>query len=83
LRNHGTLALGATAAEAWVGMFFLERACRQQVAALSAGHDHVLFAPEEANEANKGTGGGLGMVAQLAWPGALRQLDRRLPGYDV
>ncbi|MGZ8363248.1 MAG: class II aldolase/adducin family protein [Caulobacteraceae bacterium] len=83
LRNHGTLAMGATAAEAWVGMFFLERACRQQVAALSAGRDNVLFAPEEANEANKGTGGGLGMVAQLAWPGALRQLDRRLPGYDV
>ena len=83
LRNHGTLALGASAAEAWVGMFFLERACRQQVAALSAGRDNVLFAPDEANEANKGTGGGLGMVAQLAWPGCLRQLDRRFPGYDV
>jgi len=35
LRNHGTLAVGQTAAAAWVGMFFLERACAQQVAALS------------------------------------------------
>jgi ribulose-5-phosphate 4-epimerase/fuculose-1-phosphate aldolase len=82
LRNHGTLAVGSTAAECWVGMFFLERACKQQVMALSAGRENVLFAPdasmvEVSNVVGRGIGGG------LAWPGCLRRLDRELPGYDA
>jgi ribulose-5-phosphate 4-epimerase/fuculose-1-phosphate aldolase len=83
LRNHGTLAVGATAAETWAGMWFLERACAQQVAALSAGRANVLMAPEAAQAENRGAGQGLAFVAGLAWPGALRQLDRRSPGYDA
>ena len=84
LKNHGTLSVGATAAECWLGMFYLERACKQQVMALSAGRKHVLEAPKAAQEEVKmQIGGGMGMIGQLAWPGCLRQLDRRLPGYDV
>src|SRR6476619_3259636 len=30
LRNHGTLSAGATAADCWVGMYYLERACTMQ-----------------------------------------------------
>jgi len=82
LRNHGTLSVGSTAAECWLGMFFLERACAQQVMALSIGRENVLLAPEEAQaEVRKQTGMGMGMIGGLAWPGALRQLDRELPGY--
>ncbi|WP_339872701.1 class II aldolase/adducin family protein [uncultured Brevundimonas sp.] len=83
LRNHGTLAVGPTAAAAWVGMFFLERACAQQVAALSGGRDNVLIAPDAAQAETREQGGGIGMVSALAWPGALRQLDRKSPGYDI
>ena len=82
LRNHGTLAVGATAADCWIRMFYLERACKQQVMALSAGRENVLFAPQAAQDEvkmqlSRGLGGG------LAWAGALRQLDRALPGYDA
>jgi ribulose-5-phosphate 4-epimerase/fuculose-1-phosphate aldolase len=82
LRNHGTLSVGDTAANCWVGMFFLERACKQQVMALSAGRENVLFAPaasqaEVRNQVGRGIGG------NLAWPGCLRRLDRELPGYDA
>lgn len=82
LRNHGTLSVGETAAECWIGMFYLERACKQQVMALSAGRENVLFAPEAAvsevkSQVARGIGGG------LAWPGCLRKLDRDLPGYDA
>jgi ribulose-5-phosphate 4-epimerase/fuculose-1-phosphate aldolase len=82
LRNHGTLAVGKTAAECWVNMFYLERACRQQVMALSAGRDGLLIAPQAAqdevrSQVSAGIGGG------LAWPGALRRLDRNNPGYDA
>lgn len=83
LRNHGTLAVGQTAAAAWVGMFFLERACAQQVAALSGGRDHVLFAPDAAQAETREQGKGIGFISGLAWPGALRLLDRKSPGYDV
>ncbi len=82
LRNHGTLAVGKTAADCWTGMFYLERACKQQVMALSAGRENMLFAPQAAqdevrNQTSRGIGGG------LAWPGALRRLDRESPGYDA
>jgi ribulose-5-phosphate 4-epimerase/fuculose-1-phosphate aldolase len=82
LRNHGTLAVGQSAAECWTGMFYLERACKQQVMALSAGRENVLIAPQAAqdevkSQVSRGIGGA------LAWPGALRRLDRELPGYDA
>ncbi|CAN1530065.1 AraD Ribulose-5-phosphate 4-epimerase and related epimerases and aldolases [Caulobacteraceae bacterium] len=84
LRNHGTLAVGETAAACWLSMFYLERACQQQVMALSAGRDGVLDAPEAAQaEVRSQMGRGMGGIGGLAWPGCLRQLDRNLPGYDA
>jgi ribulose-5-phosphate 4-epimerase/fuculose-1-phosphate aldolase len=83
LRNHGTLAVGASAAECWLTMYYLERACQQQVLALSAGRQGVLQAPEAAvAEVEAQVSRGRAQVAQLAWPGALRRLDREAPGYD-
>ena len=82
LRNHGTLSVGASAAEAFVGIFFLERACAQQVNAQAAGAANVLTAPEAAQKEVRGQSGATGMVAGLAWPGLKRKLDRHLPGYD-
>lgn len=82
LRNHGTLSVGESAAECWTGMFFLERACKQQVMALSAGRENVLFAPEASvAEVKSQTSRGIG--GKLGWPGCLRKLDRHLPGYDA
>jgi ribulose-5-phosphate 4-epimerase/fuculose-1-phosphate aldolase len=82
LRNHGTLSVGRTAADCWTGMFYLERACKQQVMALSVGRENVLFAPQASqDEVMKQTSRGIG--GGLAWPGALRRLDRELPGYDA
>jgi ribulose-5-phosphate 4-epimerase/fuculose-1-phosphate aldolase len=83
LRNHGTMAVGSTAAEAWVGIFFLERACLQQTLALTAGRHGVLAASQTAQEEVRGQVAGMPMVARLAWPGLLRRLDRQLPGYDA
>lgn len=46
LRNHGLLAGGRTAAEAFHEIYFLERACQAQVAALSGGAKLVFPPPE-------------------------------------
>ncbi len=84
LRNHGTLAVGGTAAQAFMAMFYLERACMQQVMALSAGRDRVLHAPDEAQETVRGqVTRGPGATGGLAWPGLLRRLDKESPGYDA
>ncbi|WP_293678603.1 class II aldolase/adducin family protein [uncultured Phenylobacterium sp.] len=82
LRNHGTLSAGATAADCWVGMYYLERSCTMQVMAMSAGRDNVLIAPDAAQaEVLAQTARGMG--GALAWPACLRKLDRESPGYDA
>jgi ribulose-5-phosphate 4-epimerase/fuculose-1-phosphate aldolase len=82
LRNHGTLTVGKTAADCWAHMFYLERACKQQVMALSAGRENVLIAPQASqDEVKKQVSRGVG--GALAWPGCLRLLDRESPGYDA
>ena len=82
LRNHGTLSVGESAGDCWTRMFFLERACKQQIMALSGGRENVLMAPESAvaevrSQMSRGIGGKLG------WPANLRKLDREMPGYDA
>jgi len=82
LRNHGTLAVGETAAGCWAGMYYLERACMQQALALGAGRSGVRLAPAQAiNEVKAQSARGMEPIGGLAWPGALRQLDRKSPGY--
>ncbi|MDQ2859476.1 MAG: class II aldolase/adducin family protein [Pseudomonadota bacterium] len=82
LRNHGTLAVGGTAGDCWIGMFYLERACKQQVMALSCGRENVLMASEQSQaEVRAQVAGGMG--GALAWPACLRRLDRENPGYDA
>jgi ribulose-5-phosphate 4-epimerase/fuculose-1-phosphate aldolase len=82
LRNHGTLSVGESAADCWTRMFYLERACKQQVMALSAGRENVLMAPDAAvAEVRAQTSRGIG--GKLGWPANLRKLDREMPGYDA
>jgi ribulose-5-phosphate 4-epimerase/fuculose-1-phosphate aldolase len=93
LRNHGTLALGSTPGEAWSRIYQLEAACSAQVAALAGGRDHVLFAPEDAQEEARrqlaarppaaASREGAKPHDQLAWEAVLRRVARDLPGYDT
>lgn len=81
LRNHGALAVGPTAGDCWVGIYYLEKACRMQVLALSAGEDQVMEAPLEAQaEVERQTRHA--RDGALIWPGCLRKLGREAPGYD-
>jgi ribulose-5-phosphate 4-epimerase/fuculose-1-phosphate aldolase len=85
LRNHGTLSAGPSAGATWMQMFYLERACTQQVYALSTGQSGLLMAPQSAQDEvyAQTKGMGPGGTAKLAWPGFLRKLDRESPGYDA
>lgn len=82
LRNHGLLTVGASVADAFLGMFNLQRACEIQVLAQAGGGELVSVAQPilDGVKANIGLVT-KGMAGQLAWPGLLRRLDRDNPGY--
>jgi ribulose-5-phosphate 4-epimerase/fuculose-1-phosphate aldolase len=83
LRNHGTLAVGETVGEAFIRIYFLERACQAQILALSAGEGHLNNPPQGAPEVTAQQGKiGLKMAAQaLAWPALLRKAYRLDPAF--
>jgi ribulose-5-phosphate 4-epimerase/fuculose-1-phosphate aldolase len=82
LRNHGTLTLGKSCADAFLRMFYLERACSMQVRALAGGVKSNT--PNQGVPEKTATQGAMafdGLVGSLAWPALLRKLDRIDPSY--
>jgi ribulose-5-phosphate 4-epimerase/fuculose-1-phosphate aldolase len=82
LRNHGLLTCGPTVADAFLGMYILQRACEVQVRAQAGGGELVpIAAPildgirQAAKVVLRQSGG------NIAWPGILRKLDRLDPGW--
>ena len=82
LRNHGLLTIGKTAAEAFLSMYILERACRIQILAQSGGVElHRVAEPIIDLTAKQMSAVTVGQGAELAWPGLLRKLDRLDPSF--
>jgi ribulose-5-phosphate 4-epimerase/fuculose-1-phosphate aldolase len=83
LRNHGTLAIGENVGEAFIRIYFLERACEAQIKALSAGDGNLSNPPQGSPELTAETGKvGLKMSANLlAWPALLRKAYRLDPSF--
>lgn len=90
LRNHGLLTVGGTVQQAFLRMFYLEKACEIQVTAQAAGEliipsravcEHTaLQLNEPARPARPGDlydADGMG----LAWQALLRMLERTDPSY--
>lgn len=78
LRNHGLLTVGASCADAFLRLFFLERACTMQIKALSGGRENVNMPPQGvpekvAGQARMSAANGIG---ELAWPALLRTIER-------
>jgi ribulose-5-phosphate 4-epimerase/fuculose-1-phosphate aldolase len=83
LRNHGTLAVGRTCADAFMRMYYLERACSMQVRTRILGRDDYPTAPQVIEKnVSLGQGSGMGYLAdKLLWPAMLRKLDRIDPSF--
>jgi ribulose-5-phosphate 4-epimerase/fuculose-1-phosphate aldolase len=80
LRNHGTLAVGASCAVAFLRMYYLERACTMQVRTLAMGVAHPTT--DDVIETNRQIyGSRFPSAAHRAWPALLRKLDRIDPGF--
>jgi len=82
LRNHGLLACGATAAQCFDEIYYLERACAAQVAAQSGGAELVI--PPEAvcrHAAAQFQRDGADERYGRAWTAALRLIENDRPDY--
>jgi len=82
LRNQGLLAVGRTIPEAFITMYWLERACQAQALAVSS--NMKLKTPEDktikiTNDRYKP--GQRRRIGELEWSGLLRLLERRYPGF--
>ncbi|CAJ0794050.1 hypothetical protein LMG7141_02885 [Ralstonia condita] len=75
LRNHGTLTIGRTVAEAHVLMATLIKACEIQIQALTGG-EVISPAPEVADRAAAQLEDGGAIEGVMEWPALLRKLDR-------
>ena len=90
LRNHGLLTVGASVAQAFLRMYYLEKACDIQLAAQACG-ELVLPAPEvcahterQFNQPDRPLAEGElndPDALDLAWKALLRLLDRMAPDY--
>jgi ribulose-5-phosphate 4-epimerase/fuculose-1-phosphate aldolase len=78
LRNHGTLTVGRSVADAFMRMYFLERACSMQVRTRILGRDDypTLQPVIDKNVALSQSGGMTFLANELLWPALLRKLDR-------
>ena len=84
LRNHGPLVIGPTIAEAFSRMYYLERACRMQVASLSQCRDREadLVMPPETDclAMARAFKGGERVIAR-EWAALRRMLDKQGADY--
>ncbi len=93
LRNHGTLVVGSTVAEAFSSMWHLEKACQAQLDALASGQELNLPPPGVAEQVSR-----LGFnpstdlheypasrspLGWKEWPAMRRLVDRVSPGYAL
>lgn len=82
LYNHGLLTCGRTVGEAYLRMFYLEKAARAQMRAMAATSDIVMPPPEVAElTARQHEGANDLAIGEREWPATLRRLDRIDPGY--
>jgi ribulose-5-phosphate 4-epimerase/fuculose-1-phosphate aldolase len=82
LRNHGLLAAGSSAADAFQNIYFLERACQAQVQALAGNRELVQPDPQTCEHTARQfeDDGGEGIV-ELAWEAALRLIEDQRAQY--
>lgn len=82
LRNHGLLAGGNTAADAFHEIYFLERACQAQIQALAGGAP-LRVPPEEVRQrtAAQFNREASPVIARRAWLAALRLIDTSRSDY--
>eukprot|EP01113_Clastostelium_recurvatum_P041664 TRINITY_DN6658_c0_g1_i1.p1 TRINITY_DN6658_c0_g1~~TRINITY_DN6658_c0_g1_i1.p1 ORF type:complete len:302 (+),score=47.29 TRINITY_DN6658_c0_g1_i1:25-906(+) len=86
LRHHGLLTAGGTVGETMTRMYYLNRACEIQVAALSAGYDNLVFPSSASQDANTLYVDKLhssGKWGDLEYKAIMRMLEKKDPSFKL
>ena len=82
MRNHGLLTAGGSVGEAFVRMYYLDKACEIQIEALATGRELELPPPEVCEEAARRSVNIDGHpFGEVEWTALVRQLDREDASY--
>ena len=82
LCNHGLLAVGATIPEAFITLYWLERACQAQAMAMATKTELIHPSQEVVGLTNERyKPGQRRRIGELEWAGLLRLVGRRYPGF--
>ena len=83
LRHHGLLTVGRTVAEAFYYMYYLEQACRLQIAATQGGQKITLPSDKVAEQTAQQFEqfAAASSKGQRPWTALKRRLDRESPDY--
>lgn len=81
MKNHGVMVLGASIAEAWDDLYYVERAAEAQVKAMSTGRQLLPIKHEIAVEVNREMREADPESARLHLEAVKRILDKHDPDY--
>jgi len=82
LRNHGLLAVGASVPEAFITIYWLERACQAQALAMASNTELIHPQGTVVDVTNQRyKPGQRRSIGELEWAGLLRLVDRKYPGF--
>ena len=79
LRNHGLLTCGESVGEAFMKMYYLERACHVQMQVLASGQAVDLPSADICERAAKQSASF--PSAKFEWPALRRLIDKKSPDY--
>ncbi|MCU0570846.1 MAG: class II aldolase/adducin family protein [Oculatellaceae cyanobacterium Prado106] len=81
LQNHGLLTAGRTIPEAFILMFYLDRACEVQIAAQSTGTPLVMPSAQVCEHSAQQQDIEMANLGQLEWSALMRMLDQEDSSY--
>jgi ribulose-5-phosphate 4-epimerase/fuculose-1-phosphate aldolase len=81
MKNHGVMVLGASIAEAWDDLYYLERAAQAQLLAMSSGRPLLAIPDEVARLVAAQIAAGQGESARLHLESVKRILSREEPAF--
>jgi ribulose-5-phosphate 4-epimerase/fuculose-1-phosphate aldolase len=81
LRNHGLLTVGETVGDAFLRLFFLQKACIAQVQAQAGGGRLIRCSEETGQRVALQTNTGFPTIGPMSWQAIVRKVERLDPGF--
>ncbi len=81
LRNHGLLTVGETVGEAFLRLFFLQKACMAQIQAQAGGGPLIHCSDEVGERVASQTVSGFPALGPMSWQAVVRKVERLDPGF--